>query len=98
MSNPTLAILDEPTSGLDVLNAMEIRETIKKMAKEGMTVLLSSHNMLEIEFLSDCVAIIDKGKIYTVGTPEELKSKYKARNLEEVFIKVVEAAKEDENA
>jgi len=89
MSKPKLAILDEPTSGLDVINAMEIRKTIKKMATEGMSVLLSSHNMLEIEFLSDRVAIIDKGKIHEIGTPGELKNKYKAENLEEVFERVV---------
>ncbi|MFA7253238.1 MAG: ABC transporter ATP-binding protein [Patescibacteria group bacterium] len=90
MIDPTLAILDEPTSGLDVINAMEIRKMIKGLAKKGMTVLLSSHNMLEIEFLSDRVAIIDRGKIHEIGTPAELKKKYGVSNLEEVFEKVVE--------
>jgi len=88
MTNPRLAILDEPTSGLDVINAIEIRNHIKEMSKNGMAVLLSSHNMLEIEYLSHRVAIIDKGKIYEIGTPNELKKKYKAQNLEEVFIKM----------
>ena len=49
MSKPALAILDEPTSGLDIINALEIRRMIKKLAAEGMSFLLSSHNMLEIE-------------------------------------------------
>ncbi len=98
MSLPKLAILDEPTSGLDVLNAMEIRKTIKGMAKDGMTVLLSSHNMLEIEFLSDRVAIIDKGQIYERGIPSELKKKYQAENLEEVFEKVVHQAEDNKNS
>lgn len=89
MVKPKFAILDEPTSGLDVINAMEIRKTIKKMAKEGMSVLLSSHNMLEIEFLSDRVAIIDKGVIHETGNAEQLKKKYGAQNLEEVFEKAV---------
>lgn len=89
MISPKLAILDEPTSGLDVMNSISIRKTIKRMAKEGMTVLLSSHNMLEIEYLSDRVAIIDKGKIYDTGTPTELKKKHLAKNLEEVFEKIV---------
>jgi len=93
MINPKLAILDEPTSGLDVINAMEIRQTIKAKAKEGMAVLLSSHNMLEIEFLSDRVAIIDQGKIHLIGTPEELKKKFGVSNLEEVFGKVVKEDK-----
>jgi len=85
MTKPNLAILDEPTSGLDVINALEVREIVKRFAKEGISVLLSSHNMLEIEFLSDRVGLIDKGRILDTGTSEGLKEKYKARNLEEVF-------------
>lgn len=87
MTKPKLAILDEPTSGLDVLNAMEIRKNIKDLSKKGMSVLLSSHNMLEIEFLSDRVAIISNGIIHDIGAPQELKEKYNAQNLEEVFLK-----------
>jgi ABC-2 type transport system ATP-binding protein len=85
MTKPDLAILDEPTSGLDVINALEVREIIKRFAQEGISVLLSSHNMLEIEFLSDRVGLIDKGRILDAGTPEALKQKYQAKNLEEVF-------------
>lgn len=85
MTKPTLAILDEPTSGLDVINSLEVREIIKKFAKEGISVLLSSHNMLEIEFLSDRVALIDKGLILDSGTSQGLKEKYKAPNLEVAF-------------
>jgi ABC-2 type transport system ATP-binding protein len=85
MTKPTLAILDEPTSGLDVINSLEVREIIKRYAKEGISVLLSSHNMLEIEFLSDRVAMIDKGRILDTGTSQELKDKYEAANLEVVF-------------
>lgn len=86
MSNPALAILDEPTSGLDVVNAVAIRNIIKSHAREGMAVLLSSHNMLEIEFLSDRVAIMDAGVIKSVGTASELKSQTSSANLEEAFI------------
>jgi ABC-2 type transport system ATP-binding protein len=85
MTRPALAILDEPTSGLDVINSLEVREIIKRFAKEGLSVLLSSHNMLEIEFLSDRVALIDKGRILDAGTPQGLKEKYQAPNLENVF-------------
>lgn len=91
MNKPKLAILDEPTSGLDVVNAMEIRNTIRELSKkEGMAVLLSSHNMLEIEYLSDRVGIITKGKLIATGTPAELKKEYNARNLEEVFVNITE--------
>jgi len=85
MTRPVLAILDEPTSGLDVLNALDVREMIRRYVREGTAVLLSSHNMLEIEFLSDRVALIDKGLILDSGSPAELKAKHQASNLEEVF-------------
>lgn len=89
MPDPNLAILDEPTSGLDVVNSFEIRRIIKDLAHKGMSVLLSSHNMLEIEFLADRVAIIAGGIIHECGTAIELKAKYKAENLEEVFVRAV---------
>ena len=90
MNKPKLAILDEPTSGLDVLNAMEIRRMIKRLAKEdGTSFLLSSHNMLEIEFVSDYVGIVAKGHLMTEGAVPELKERYGTSNLEEVFERVV---------
>lgn len=89
MSKPALAILDEPTSGLDIINALEIRRMIKKLAAEGMSFLLSSHNMLEIEYVSDRVGIISKGHLLEVGAAPELVAKYGVKNLEEVFEKVV---------
>lgn len=90
MTKPRLAILDEPTSGLDVINAIEIRKMIKKLAKEeGTAFLLSSHNMLEIEFVSDRVGIISKGHLMVTGKTDELKERYNAANLEEVFERVV---------
>jgi ABC-2 type transport system ATP-binding protein len=88
MTEPRLAILDEPTSGLDVGNSMEIRNRVKEFARKGLTVLLSSHNMLEVEFLSGRVALIKQGQIIETGAPEELKQKHGCRNLEEVFLKV----------
>jgi ABC-2 type transport system ATP-binding protein len=90
MTRPKLAILDEPNSGLDVLHSVHVRTIIKRYAKEhGVTVLLSSHNMLEVEYLCDRVAIVNKGQVVVVGSPEELKTKYNAVNLEEVFGEVV---------
>lgn len=90
MTRPKLAILDEATSGLDVINALDIRKTIKELsAKEGMSFLLSSHNMLEIEYVSDRVGIMSKGRLMVTGTIAELKERYNAANLEEVFERVV---------
>ncbi len=90
MTKPKLAILDEPASGLDVLHAYHVRGIIKRYVKEqGVTVLLSSHNMLEVEHLCDRVTLLNKGKIVAEGKPSELKEKFESVNLEEVFAKVV---------
>lgn len=90
MNDPKLAILDEPTSGLDVRNAQEIRSIIKSSARQGTIVLLSSHNMLEVEYLCDRIALIADGLIIEEGKPNRLKQKYSAENIEEVFMKVVQ--------
>jgi ABC-2 type transport system ATP-binding protein len=90
MTRPRLAVLDEPTSGLDVLQSYHVREIIKRYASErGVTVVLSSHNMLEVEHLCERVALLNKGKIVAEGKPQELKDKFQSANLEEVFAKVV---------
>jgi len=90
MVRPRLAILDEPTTGLDVYHAVEVRRAIKRYVSEtGAAVLLSSHNMLEVEYLCSRVAFIHEGIIVDSGTPDEVKSKYGASNLEEAFIQAV---------
>ncbi len=88
MMEPRLAILDELTSGLDVINAQEIRRLVKARAQEGTTFLVSSHNMLEVELLCDRIALIHDGVLVEVGTPNELKAKHHAQNIEEVFMAV----------
>jgi len=93
MLKPKLAILDEPTSGLDIIHAYHVREIIKKYVREhGVTVLLSSHNMLEVEHLCNRVALINKGRLVAEGAPQELKEKFECSNLEKVFAKVVKIA------
>ncbi len=89
MIKPKLAILDELTSGLDVINAQTIRRTVKESARQGTTVLLSSHNMLEVELMCDRIALINDGRIVAIGTPQDLKAEYHATNIEEVFVEVV---------
>jgi len=89
MVNPRLAILDEPTSGLDVVNAQEVRRIINSAAGAGTAVLLSSHNMLEVELLCHRIALINDGKIVASGTAAELKKEYDAGNIEEAFVKAI---------
>ena len=89
MFNPKLAIMDEVTSGLDVANAFEVREIIRNIAKSGTSVIISSHNMFEVELLCERVAMINKGHIVLEGTPKELKERFGTDNLEDVFLKVV---------
>ena len=87
MMKPKLAILDEPTSGLDVIHAVHVRQTIRDYVdKQGVTTLISSHNMLEVEYLCHRVALIDEGVIIAVGTPPELMDRFSAENLEEAFM------------
>ena len=91
MMKPRLAIMDEPTSGLDVIQSVNVRNMIKNYAdKEGVTVLLSSHNMLEVEYLCHKVALINQGIVVAQGSPDELKQEYGKSNLEEVFMEVTQ--------
>lgn len=93
MMKPKLAILDEPTSGLDVIQAIHVRNMIKDYTnRHGVTVLLSSHNMLEVEYLCDRVALLNNGLIVGDGTPNQLKEIFNAENLEEAFM---EATKDE---
>ena len=89
MVNPKLAILDEPTTGLDVVNAREVRRIINSAAEAGVAVLLSSHNMLEVELLCQRIALINDGRIIASGTGEELKREYDTINIEEAFVKAI---------
>jgi ABC-2 type transport system ATP-binding protein len=66
-------LLDEPTLGLDPQSALNLREIILDIKKEGRTVLLTTHYMEEADFLCDRIAIVDGGKIIALDTPENLK-------------------------
>lgn len=89
MTRPRLAILDEPTSGLDVYHSVIVRNIIKEYARMGGTVLLSSHNMLEVEYLCDRLMFLHKGVKLGEGTPGELVKRYGGANLEEAFISAI---------
>ncbi|MCJ7652019.1 MAG: ATP-binding cassette domain-containing protein [Candidatus Lokiarchaeota archaeon] len=73
MSNPKLLFLDEPTSGLDVQSSRIIKQLIKEYNKLGTTIFLTTHDMDVANELCDRIAIINKGKIIRLDTPEKLK-------------------------
>ena len=79
INNPRVIFLDEPTSGLDPVTAAAIRRTIKEEAERGAAVLLTTHNMVEADQLSDRVAFINEGEIVALDTAENLKIKYGKR-------------------
>ena len=76
VSDPQLVFLDEPTTGLDPKSRREVWSVIRNLKKLGKTVFLTTHYMEEAQVLADRVAIINKGKITVIGSPQDLISKY----------------------
>lgn len=73
MHKPVVLFLDEPTTGLDPQNRANLWNQIKSLKREGVSIFLTSHYLDEIDFLSDRLAIMDKGIIIATGTSNELK-------------------------
>lgn len=90
MHNPKLVLLDEPTVGLDPHIRRQLWAIIKELKEQGVTVILTTHYLDEAEFLSDRVCIIDKGRIKLIDTPEKLLADFKQKNLEDVFLALLQ--------
>jgi len=76
LHRPALIFLDEPTTGLDPLAATALREDLSALvAREGVTVFLTTHNLAEAEKMCDQVSIIRQGKLLAVGHPDELRAR-----------------------
>jgi ABC-2 type transport system ATP-binding protein len=89
LHHPKVLFLDEPTIGLDPQTRNHIWNYLKKMNKEeGTTVFLTTHYMEEADKVSHKIAIIDHGKIISMGTSEELKNQTKKDSLEEAFLEL----------
>ena len=86
--DPEIIFLDEPTVGLDVVAARSLRRLIGDLHKQGITVFLTTHYLEEADLLCDRVAVLVKGKILAVDTPESLKAKTGKKTLEEAFINI----------
>jgi ABC-2 type transport system ATP-binding protein len=89
MTEPALTVLDEPTAGLDVINSREVRTIVEDVPGDGRSVLLSSHDMLEVALLCDRVALLDEGGIVARGPPDELVERYGVEDLEAAFVEAV---------
>lgn len=85
---PKLLIMDEPTVGIDPQSRNNILETVKKLNKNGTTIIYTSHYMEEVENICTNLIIMDEGTIIEEGTKEELKIKYSKDNLEELFLQL----------
>jgi len=83
---PTLLFLDEPTPGLDAQSARAIRALIRQMNAEGTTIFLTTHQIEEANQLCDRVAIIDRGRIAAIDTPERLKRAFQQVQSVEVAL------------
>ena len=81
ISNPKLLFLDEPTSGLDPAGAVLFRKIIEKERQKGTTVFLTTHNMLDADFLCDRVAFISNGNIVALDSPRNLKEQNSNRSI-----------------
>ncbi|MBT7076081.1 MAG: ABC transporter ATP-binding protein [Pelagibacterales bacterium] len=89
INDPKILFLDEPTASLDPDNADWVRTYLEKYQKRtGATFILASHNMPEVERLCHNVVMMGRGKVIDSGTPKDLITRYKSKDLEEVFLQL----------
>ena len=89
MHDPKVLFLDEPTAGVDVELRYKLWGYIRELNRGGLTILLTTHYLEEAEALCEEIALINGGKIAAQGTSAELKEHYGAKNVEEVYLKVI---------
>ncbi|WNM57279.1 ABC transporter ATP-binding protein [Candidatus Nitrospira allomarina] len=89
MTEPKVLFLDEPTASLDPDIVNKIKSFLKEYQRsEGLSILYTSHNMREMEEMSDRIIFLQRGKIVAEGTATEIIQRYAQRDLEEVFLKL----------
>jgi len=94
--NPQVMLFDEPTAGLDILASEEVISFIKQCKSMGKTIILSSHNMQEIEELCDRALIIDHGITKAKGTLEEIMNQTNTKSIKDAFISLVKRNEDEE--
>mgnify|MGYP001326570354 FL=1 len=89
LTQPKLLLLDEPTASLDPDSADKTRALVRKYQRHfGCTILYTSHNMREMEEMSDRIIFLQRGKVVASGTTQEIISQFGRRDLEDVFLTV----------
>jgi len=89
LTDPKLLFLDEPTASLDPDMAYKTRSLLKEVRRSaGTSIFYTSHNMREMEEMSDRIIFLQRGKIVAQGSVEAITSRYGQRDLEEVFLKI----------
>ena len=89
INDPSVLLLDEPTASLDPETGDFVRSFLEEYQQEkGISILLASHNMTEVERLCSSVLMMNKGSIIDQGSPKELIKKHGRKNMEEVFLKL----------
>ncbi len=92
---PSVLLVDEPMVGLDPRSAKHVKETLKRLTREGVTVFLSTHTLSVAEELADRIGIIHKGRLMVTGTTAELKRLgHNAPNLEAAFLAITHESEE----
>jgi sodium transport system ATP-binding protein len=87
--DPPALVLDEPTLGLDVLSGQTIYDFITRERRRGKAILLSTHQMAEVELLADRVGVLTRGELVAEGTTNELIARAGAPNLARAFLELV---------
>jgi oleandomycin transport system ATP-binding protein len=81
VGRPRVLYLDEPTTGLDPMSRNEVWDTVRRLAADGVTVLLTTQYLEEADQLADEIAVVDRGTVIVTGTPSELKARTGAQTL-----------------
>ncbi|MGM0420273.1 MAG: ABC transporter ATP-binding protein [Bacillota bacterium] len=83
---PEVLIFDEPTAGLDPSSAEAVHNLLLKLNEKGLTILLTSHNMEEVDKLCDRIGFLSQGELITVGQPQDLKLRYSNNKVKIIYL------------
>jgi ABC-2 type transport system ATP-binding protein len=92
VSRPSVIFLDEPTTGLDLPSRQALWAVVATLASSGSTVFLTTQYLEEADMLADQIAVLDRGVVAALGSPAELKERFAAHTLDDVFLTLMEAS------